>query len=268
MIKTFVIRRPDQLRDNYSAIAQLFEECFNAPLSVELWRWLYVDGPGRQPFVALAMDGDRAVGHYGVIAMPTRDEHGQALNSYLSITSMVAASHRKLGLFASLGLLAYEDAKQAGVDFVMGFPNKLAIPGRRKKLGWQMPEPDYVAPLEKDEILALGNEHGLFDCSGVRFDWTDETLRKWRLAKPGVKYVSTDRVAYKDFGTAIDLVYCDGPDGLADVPDGKLINVLLPGDVQAYKSRSLFEYQYGGVAICKDFDPSRVERQLIMSDVF
>ncbi|WP_312992257.1 GNAT family N-acetyltransferase [Achromobacter animicus] len=268
MIETFVIRSREQLQDNYSAIALLFEECFNAPLSMELWRWLYMDGPGRQPFVALAMDGDRAVGHYGVISMPTRDEHGETLNSYLSITSMVAASHRKLGLFASLGLLSYEEAKQAGVDFIMGFPNKLAIPGRRKKLGWQMPEPDYVAPLEKDEILALANAHSLFDGSGIHFDWLDESLRNWRLAKPGVKYVSTERVAYKDFGSAIDLVYCDGPEGLSDVPDGKPINVLLPGAVQVYKSRSLFEYQYGGVGICKEFDPSRVERQLIMSDVF
>lgn len=268
MIETFVIRSRDQLQDNYSVIARLFEECFDAKLSPELWRWLYIDGAGPLPFVALAMDGDRAVGHYGVISMPTRDEQGQRLNSYLSITSMVAASHRKLGLFATLGLLAYEEAKQDGVDFIMGFPNKLAIPGRRKKLGWQMPEVDYVAPLQKGEIAALCGEHGFFGRSGIRFDWSDQGLREWRLAKPGVKYVSTGRVAYKDFGAAIDLIYCDHVDALADVPDGKPINVLLPSALETYKSRSLFEYQYGGVAICGDFDPSRVERQFIMSDVF
>lgn len=268
MIETIVIRDREQLRTFYPAISHLFEECFSAPLSEELWHWLYLENPGPDPIVAIAMDGNRAVGHYGVISMPTRNRGGERFNTYLSITSMVAASHRKLGLFATLGLLAYESAKQEEIPFIMGFPNKLAIPGRRKKLGWQMPAADYVAQITKEEVVALCEEGGLFNGRGLRFDWSNEQLRKWRLGKPGVDYICTDRVAYKDFGAAIDLLYCECIEGISDLPNGKPINVLLPAKIEKYKSRSIFEYQYGGVAVCAEFLAEGIERQLIMSDVF
>lgn len=269
MTRSIVVRKRDELVGFFPAISQLFAECFDSSLSEELWQWLYTANPGGDPYVALALDGDRAVGHYGMISMPMADGDGKAVNSYLSITSMVAPSHRKHGFFAELGNLAYEDARKAGVDFVMGFPNKLAIPGRRKKLGWSMPPADYVAPLDLDELKALwSGPKGPFAGADLRAGLSDAAFREWRLKKPGVEYVSSSGLVYKSFGETIDLIYCESRDALDALPMGKRINTLLPASEEAYKERALFEYQYGGVGISQEFCADKVERQLIMSDVF
>ena len=43
-------------------------------------------------------------------------------NSYVSMTTMVAESHRKFGLFTQLATENYARAAELGVDFVFGFP--------------------------------------------------------------------------------------------------------------------------------------------------
>ena len=266
-MQTLTLATKSDLSSHKAAIETLFSECFGDRLSLALWRWAYLDNPHGEPYVSLCYDGDRLVGHYAMIPMPLSGAQGR-LKSYLSMTTMVAASHRQHGLFVKLAQATYERARADGVDFVMGFPNEMSTPGFRKRLNWDLPPSDYVATVTKAQLLDAAAQAPLVAASGYALDLRHEDTRAWRLARPGAEYVWRDGLAYKAFGDSIDLLGFDATASLQALPDDRKINLLLPAAYTALAGFKAFDYQFGGLSLATSFEPSRIVRQMALSDVF
>jgi len=245
----------------------LFLECFGDRLSLDLWNWAYIDNPNGEPLVSLCYDGERLVGHYAMVPLPVSGEMG-TYNSYLSMTTMVAATHRQHGLFVKLAGVTNERAIVQDIDFVMGFPNPMSTPGFRKKLGWDLPPTDYVVKVEKSQLLNPAVAERLAPRGRYALDLTDETLCAWRLAKPGMRYIRRDGIVYKEFEGGVDLIYFAAPEALDELPDGCSINLLVPHDFGMFEEQKVFEYQFGGLSLKRQFIPDQIDRQMCLSDVF
>ncbi|MCU6433892.1 GNAT family N-acetyltransferase [Undibacterium sp. Jales W-56] len=266
-MKLISLNSKTELQSHENAIAALFLDCFGKPISEALWRWAYLDNPHGDPVVSLCYDGDILVGHYAMIPMPLSLQE-QRINSYLSITTMVTELQRKAGLFAQLGDLTYQRGLELGIDFVMGFPNALATPGRKKRLQWNIPAPDFVASLKKSELLEKAKETDFFSKKSWRLNLNDEISRCWRLSRPGGDYHWDNGLAYKKFGDSIDLMYFFSINELERLPEDCKINVLVPATADAFRSYWVFDYQFGGRSLRMPFNSEMIMRQMALSDVF
>lgn len=266
-MRIFTLEDKQELSQYQNDIEALFLECFGDKASVSVWAWAYLQNPAGEPIVSLCYDGARLVGHYAVIPMPLSRPDGVE-NSYLSMTTMVASDYRQYGLFVKLAQETYEVARRLGVDFVFGFPNALSTPGFRKRLNWFLPPADYIASVNKRQLIESGVTSALVQQDRYRLDFSKEGFREWRLSKPGNSYVRKEGLIYKQFDGAIDLIYFDSPVSLEGLPDGQAINVLLPHDVVEFRENKILDYQFGGISINEEFRSDLIGRQMCMSDVF
>lgn len=248
------------------AIEALFTECFGDRLSAEVWEWAYLSNPNGAGVASLCYDGARLVGHYAAIPVRLKNE-ARVANAYQSMTTMVSANYRKEGLFVKLARDTYEQGRELGIDWVIGFPNAMSAPGFRKKLNWDLPSPDYVATLNKTELLQAA-EHFRRRPDQWRLDLDDEANRKWRLSKPGATCIWDDGLAYKRQSNSIDVLGFEEPSQFNHLPEDISINILVPATVQALRPRLSFEYQFGGIGISTPFNPHQIHRQMGLSDVF
>jgi hypothetical protein len=150
----------------------------------------------------------------------------------------------------------------------VGFPNKLAIPGRRKKLHWTIQLPDYVATLDRAMLVDALNIEAQLNDGNFQIDLSDSAYRRWRLAKPGTTYIDCGNLIYKKFEENIDLVYWENHDSLEDMTTFESANVILRSDNNKYRDFSTFDYQFGGREFFGVFNPDFFHRQMLMSDVF
>lgn len=269
-MKTLIVKDKSELLGYKKEILDLFREVYGQELSSELWDWAYINNPFGNPYAALAFDGG-LVAHYAVIPYPLMNKSDAKQKSFLSMTTMVANSHRKYGLFTNLASLTYGELKKDGADFVMGFPNQMSAPGFRKRLDWEVLEPDFVVSVNRQELEELINLDSLVEVeesSQLVANLSDSELRGWRLSKPGVKYSWQDGIVYKEYKGEIDVMYYESLEDLKNLPTASAYNLLLPADIVSDKSTISFEYMFGGLSLNKDFDPNIVRRQMCLSDVF
>ena len=269
-MNTAIVKDKSELLRYKKDILGLFSESYGQELPDELWDWAYIDNPFGNPYVALAFD-DGLIAHYAVIPYPLVDEAGVKQESFLSMTTMVAKSHRKYGLFTKLASLVYDELKKDGADFVMGFPNRMSAPGFRKRLGWEVLEPDVVVSVAWPYLERLADIENkiAFDRSPQLFaNLSDGELRDWRLSKPGVNYTWRDGIAYKEYNGEIDVIYYKSQEALKNLPAESAYNILLPENIVNDHDFFSFEYMFGGLGLNKDFNPSIVRRQMCLSDVF
>lgn len=261
-----LIASSTRLAEHKKNILKLFHDSFGKPLDEAVWDWAYQDNPLGEPYVALCYDNGELVGHYAMVAMPVGSPSA-SLNSYLSMTTMVAPTHRMHGLFVKLASEVYSQATNDGVDLVFGFPNEQSAPGFERKLQWQLGEPASVVSLDRATLIEKFDElFGGYE-DRLSLDLYDPEVRQWRLSKPGMNYQWEDGVCYKRFSDAIDLVYFSGKDSLRNLPDNIGINVLIPSR-SAGQNASAFDYRFGGKALAGEFEREEFALQLILSDVF
>lgn len=267
-MEIITIIKKEELLACREEIEILFRECFGGRDIEKIWDWAYIENPNGDPLVSLCYDEGVLVGHYAAIPMPIRNSSGR-LNSYLSMTTMVAASHRQYGLFVKLAENTYKYAIDMGVDFVMGFPNSMSTPGFKKRLNWVLPSSDFVASVSKSQLLMLSTYRFVTDeMGGYRFDLEDEASRNWRLSRPGARYHWDNGLAYKEFDEGIDLLSFKTRDDLERLPDNVWINLLVPAEAKQFMPFKVFDYQFGGISLKSRFDPERVVRLMALSDVF
>ncbi|OQS42498.1 GNAT family N-acetyltransferase [Chromobacterium haemolyticum] len=247
-------------------IEDLFYSCFGQRSIGAVWDWAYLDNPNGEPIVTLCHDNERLVGHYAIVPMPLSNAF-QSKNSYISMTTMVAESHRKFGLFTMLAQASYSLAAENGVDFVFGFPNGQSTPGFRKRLNWMLPESDYVATIDKNELEAFVKKGGgkKYDLLGLNL--MDQNIREWRLSRPGAFYQFENGVAFKVHNDSLDLLWWESPECLYSLPDDKLINFLVLADSGLQRNIE-FDYQFGGIGLCSSFDAAGINREMAISDLF
>jgi hypothetical protein len=265
-MKTFTVNRKQDLLEHRPAIEDLFVNSFGQRAIGSVWDWAFVDNPNGEPFVSLCYDEGNLVGHYAIVPMPL--ECGDVRKkSYISMTTMVAESHRKFGLFTQLAQETYRIATESGVDFVFGFPNSQSTPGFRKRLDWVLPESDYVATVDKATLLA-STKAGKFDKIGLLgLNLNDSVIREWRLSRPGSTYTFEQGIAYKRHQDAVDLLWWDAPEALASLPDDASVNLLVSASSGLEPNRQ-FDYQFGGIGLRSAFDVTAINREMAISDLF
>lgn len=256
-----------ELSAHQSAIEALFTSCFGSRMSADIWRWAYLDNPHGEPYVTVCYDGEQMVGHYAMIPLPLTDGE-RAVSTYLSMTTMVAASHRQHGLFVKLATATYDRARQRGAAFVMGFPNTMSAPGFQRRLGWKLPVPDRVVTLSRDELLARRGDLQQPGSGKLWLDLRDERHRAWRLARPGATYEWRDGLAFKRYGDGIDVLWYERPDSLEQLPDARQVNLLVLAGTPGFDGLPSFDYQFGGTDLAVEFADASIVRQMALSDVF
>jgi len=254
------------LLQHRDSIERLFFASFGQRTLGDVWDWAYQRNPNGEPIVTLCYENDELVGHYAIVPMPLSNAESRK-NSYISMTTMVAESHRKFGLFTQLAQANYAIAKDLGADFVFGFPNAQSAPGFKKRLNWQISESDYVATVDKPALLALAATGKLDKAGRLGLDLAQPTLRAWRLSRPGAAYTFEDGLAYKRHGDALDLLWWEHVDSLACLPENVGINLLVEASTGLEPNRR-FDYQFGGASLGSPFDHTAVHRQMALSDLF
>lgn len=261
------VRTKGELVPHQEAIEGLFVECFNHKSIDDIWKWAYLDNPNGEPLVTLCYEEETLVGHYAIIPMPLAN-HSWKKNSYLSMTTMVATSYRKFGLFSELAHYTYKMAAERGVDFIIGFPNSNSIPGFKKRLNWNLPPTDFVASLDKNQLSDYRYRNKSDFADLFRLDLRDEVIRNWRLSRPGSTYHWSGGVAWKIHNGQIDLIWEDESSDLESLPENLPINLIVPWTSTYLLEYKSFQYQFGGFSINSDFKPSEIARQMAISDLF
>lgn len=265
-MKIFTVTSKKDLLEHRPAIEELFYSSFGQRAIGSVWDWAYLDNPNGEPVVTLGYDEGQLVGHYAIVPMPLSNGAVRK-RSCISMTTMVAESHRKFGLFTQLAQDNYQVAGKAGIDFVFGFPNSQSTPGFRKRLNWTLPESDYVATVDKLTLLAAAKA-GVFDKTGLLgLDLADPVIRAWRLSRPGSVYYFEKGLAFKRHQAAIDLLWWESPDALQALPEDASINVLVQATSGLVPNRQ-FDYQFGGIGLLSAFDAAAINREMAIADLF
>lgn len=265
-MKTLTVTRKEDLLEHRPAIEELFFNSFGHRSIGNVWDWAYIDNPSGEPFVSLCYVEGNLVGHYAIVPMPLACGDVRK-RSYISMTTMVAESHRKFGLFTQLAQECYRIATEGGVDFVFGFPNSQSTPGFRKRLDWVLPESDYVATVDKTTLLVAAKADKFNKTGLLGLNLNDPVIREWRLSRPGAPYTFEQGLAYKRHRDAVDLLWWDAPDALASLPDDASVNVLVSASSGLEPNRQ-FDYQFGGIGLRTDFDVASINREMAISDLF
>lgn len=265
-MKIFTVNNKRDLAGHRFGIEALFFNCFGQRRLSDVWDWAYILNPHGEPLVSLCYDGDELVGHYAIVPMPLSNGILRQ-NSYLSMTTMVAESHRKFGLFTQLAQATYETAAHRGVDFVFGFPNSQSAPGFKNRLNWTLPKSDYVVKVDKAALEAALCS-GVFDKVGLfGLDLRDPDVRRWRLLRPGAKYTFEGGLVLKEQNDSVDLLWWECPDSIRSLPDDKPINLLVSAD-SGLDPYADFAYQFGGIGLASKFEPALINREMAISDLF
>ncbi|HET7818339.1 MAG TPA: GNAT family N-acetyltransferase, partial [Bacteroidia bacterium] len=83
----------------------------------------------------IAYKNDAPAAFYGVFPCIVEYD-GKKIIAAQSGDTMTHPSHQGKGLFIKLAKMTYELAKEKGIEFIFGFPNKNSYPGFVKKLNW------------------------------------------------------------------------------------------------------------------------------------
>lgn len=117
------------------AITALFETVFGRPMSLDFWRWRFLDNPAGDPLVMLAFAEDTLVGHYAASQAPL-SIHGQYHPAALSMTTMTHPNWRGKRLFERTAEALYATLPGHGITAVYGFPNSAVHALRIMRAGW------------------------------------------------------------------------------------------------------------------------------------
>lgn len=119
-----------------SSIIELFDMVFHRPMSVDFWRWRFLDHPAGGPLIQMGFDGPTLAGHYAVCHAPLSIA-GTVAQAALSMTTMTHPDYRGRRLFDTLGDELYERMRRIGLTAVYGFPNTNVHSLFITRLGWQ-----------------------------------------------------------------------------------------------------------------------------------
>lgn len=256
----------DELAVFKDAIFGLFEQNFSRSLDPEIWRWQYLNNPIGDPVVSLCFDGDLLVGHYAALQLPIKLDR-MPRKALLSTGSMVHSSYRKFGTFMKQGEEVYSYARDK-FFCVMGFPNKKALPGRKKRLKWTVDEFDYVALVSGKQLVESEDFNSYLNTAkDVSLDIDREGFLDWRMAKPGVVYNKEINCIIKPFNSASDIVFIQEK-YQDDLKGDKKYHVLCDGSIESLKDYKAFDYPFGYRIFDSETASCSFKKDLIMSDVF
>jgi GNAT superfamily N-acetyltransferase len=157
----------------------LFRDAFHrdTKFTVDYLTWQYLKNPHGRAIGIDAFEEDQLVAHYCII--PRNYIHNERLyRSALSVNTATHPEHQGKGLFTKLAEMTYENASQAGIQFIVGVANQYSVNGFIKKLGFSNfgqihMNISYKAFLNKEDGLKISH---------------DDKWLKWRFNNPSREY--------------------------------------------------------------------------------
>lgn len=267
-LKYQIIDNKKDLVDYKSEILNLFRVCFDKDLNESIWEWAYIDNPLGKPIVSLCMNNkNEVVGHYAIIPYSINYK-GEEINTYLSMTTMVNKSYRRHGIFVEQAQSVYEHAKMQGVELIIGFPNKMSLPGFKKRLDWKFDKPSYVASVTKKQLMSNDMFQKLLTNNElISVDKDSKKFLNWRLSKPTQTYQEKNNIILKSYNNSEDIVYID-ENFKGEIADNKKYNILIDGSIEELQKFKVFDYFFGYKNLNYDLDNLKFKKDMLLSDVF
>ncbi|MBI2968250.1 MAG: GNAT family N-acetyltransferase [Bacteroidetes bacterium] len=117
-------------------ILGLFEQTFKKKISINFWKWRYIENCEKKTWVKLMWDGKNLVGNYSLFPVQLM-WYGKPVLTGLSMTTMTHPEYSGKGIFTTLANSLYDECREKdGVKFIWGFPNKNSHNGFINKLQW------------------------------------------------------------------------------------------------------------------------------------
>ncbi len=126
-------------KQNLFNLVGLYKDCFNLKVGLDFLGKKYntqAFGASYVGYLAFPVNSNAPAAYYGVFPMLCKKK-GELFLVAQSGDTMTHPAHQGKGLFVHLANATYELAKNEGIKFVFGFPNKNSYPGFIKKLNWQ-----------------------------------------------------------------------------------------------------------------------------------
>ncbi|GAA0789688.1 MULTISPECIES: GNAT family N-acetyltransferase [Pseudomonadati] len=261
----------DELINYYDAIAELFLESFEKPLSKELWQWAYLDNPFGDPIVSMAFDGKKLIGHYAVVPMNLESESGSILG-FLSMTTMVGVNYRKHGLFQELAERVYDYIQAFNQPaMVFGFPNENSTPGFIRRLQWVISDEYRVMQITKPSIdFASEKLARVKTADSLTLNMEKQDIRYWRTHKPNQKWNYINGLGVKSLEGVADIMHLGAGGSLHDLSFEQDYNIILPiqeDDMLPEGVNTSFSYRFGYRTFNLATAPN-IFVQMSMSDIF
>ena len=184
---------------------------FHPPIGTDLLNWYYRENPEGAASVGTARDDGRLVGNYALVPIRFHaadgSDPGRDLRLGLGVDLSTHPHVRGTGAFRRTVEDSYRVGTADGLDGILGVANAKSLPRMVGTFGWRhlpdlgarflAPVPDGVPvtshPVDADllggplldKVLPLPSTP---PSAGYGARWTAELLR-WRLARPGARYV-------------------------------------------------------------------------------
>lgn len=125
-----------QKGDEHEILA-LFQLSFGKPLSMEYWKWRFLENPNADTnLISLMYDNNQLVGHYAVSPINLL-MNNEVVKTALSMTTMTHPQYGGKGIFTQLAADVYSKMKNTQYQMVWGFPNNNSHYGFIQKLSWK-----------------------------------------------------------------------------------------------------------------------------------
>jgi hypothetical protein len=128
-------------------ILDLFKQSFHKEMSLEYWKWRFIDNPVNKVMIKLMWDNDVLAGHYAVSPLTISIDKEEYLSA-LSMTTMTHPDYAGRGIFSDLAEKMYEEENtRYDLKAVWGYPNLNSHYAFIKNLKW--------ANLDRIPLLSL-----------------------------------------------------------------------------------------------------------------
>jgi len=120
-----------------SQILALNNEFNDRKITLEHWKWKFIENPFGKAIIKLMFDGEKLIGHRGaipvVVSIPGRD-----IPSAQTVNNLTHPDYRRLGISTHLAKAICEAAKEQGIKFMYNFINPDSHLVHSKIDVWQM----------------------------------------------------------------------------------------------------------------------------------
>jgi hypothetical protein len=172
----------------------------------EYLAWLYEESPFGPVIEANLDDQDGRAGHYALTPIALTSD-GLDARGALSLNTAVHERARGSGTFVRLASKAIAQARQGGVELLLGVANANSTPGFVRRLEFSLLQPLPANVMLPTPGIRMSIDSGWVDdetfspdgcgadveqllappARGTARRWTTQTLR-WRCARPGARY--------------------------------------------------------------------------------
>lgn len=139
-------------------ILQLFQQVFDKRISLERWKWRFLENPTKGLFVKLMWDDNRLVGQNALLPQSMIID-GEKVLTGLSISTMTHPQYRGRGIFKSLANGLYKDLESRGMGMTWGYPNNNSHCLYKTKVGYRDVAMLYSLSIKATDLVALPNNY-------------------------------------------------------------------------------------------------------------